>query len=104
MERGIGQTTIERLSTEGGALERVATGVYRIVAAPPPEHLGLRAAWLQLAPGKPAWSQLPMRESSHTVPRHRCMESVICQLTFKNLQCLGDDRPSDAMSESTSVN
>jgi hypothetical protein len=59
VERGIGQTTIDRLSMEGGALERVATGVYRITAAPLPDHLELRAAWLQLSPGKPAWSRTP---------------------------------------------
>ena len=72
VERGIGQTTIERLSTEGGALERVATGVYRIAAAPLPDHLELRAAWLQLAPGKPAWS----RTSDEGVVSHRSAASM----------------------------
>jgi len=55
----IGQTTIERLSAKGGVLERVATGIYRIVAAPVPDHLDLRAAWLQLAPETPAWNRTP---------------------------------------------
>jgi hypothetical protein len=58
-EIGIGQTTIERLTVEGGVLERVATGVYRVAAAPTPDHLELRAAWLQLAPEVPAWTRTP---------------------------------------------
>jgi len=53
----IGQTTQERLATPGGVLERVATGVYRLAAAPAPDHLDLRAAWLQLAPETPAWDR-----------------------------------------------
>lgn len=57
--RGIGQTTLERLATPGGVLERVATGVYRLVAAPVADHLDLRAAWLQLAPETPAWDRAP---------------------------------------------
>jgi hypothetical protein len=56
---GVGQTTIERLSAKGGVLERAATGIYRIVAAPAPDHLDLRAAWLQLAPETPAWNRTP---------------------------------------------
>jgi hypothetical protein len=59
LARGIGQTTIERLSVQGGTLERVATGIYRVTAAPIPDHLELRAAWLQLAPGTPAWNRTP---------------------------------------------
>lgn len=57
--RGIGQTTLDRLAAPGGVLERVATGVYRLVAAPTPDHLDLRAAWLQLAPEIPAWERTP---------------------------------------------
>ena len=70
--RGIGQTTIERLSGEGGTLERVATGVYRITAAPTPDHLELRAAWLQLAPSIPAWN----RTSDEGVVSHRSAASL----------------------------
>lgn len=57
--RGIGQTTLERLGAPGGVLERVATGVYRLAAAPVADHLDLRAAWLQLAPETPAWDRTP---------------------------------------------
>lgn len=57
--RGIGQSTLERLAAPGGVLERVATGVYRLAAAPAPDHLDLRAAWLQLAPTTPAWDRTP---------------------------------------------
>jgi hypothetical protein len=45
------------LTSPGGSLERVATGVYRLVVAPIPDHLELRAAWLQLAPDVPAWER-----------------------------------------------
>ncbi|MGW6642328.1 substrate-binding domain-containing protein [Streptomyces iakyrus] len=37
-----------------GALESVGHGVYRLAAAPPPEHLRIKVAWLRLAPGTPA--------------------------------------------------
>jgi hypothetical protein len=40
-------------------LERVAQGVYRLSGSPTPEHLELRAAWLQLAPDVPAWERTP---------------------------------------------
>ncbi|MEO5919212.1 MAG: type IV toxin-antitoxin system AbiEi family antitoxin domain-containing protein [Candidatus Limnocylindrales bacterium] len=43
---------------EGGLLERVARGVYRVRGAAEPDHLGLRAAWLQLDPARPAWERL----------------------------------------------
>src|SRR5690348_5082281 len=48
---GIPRRTLDRLASN---LERVARGVYRIVGAPPADHLELRAAWLQLAPEVPA--------------------------------------------------
>jgi hypothetical protein len=54
---GIPTTTLERLTADGSLLERVAQGVYRFTGAPPPDHLGLRAAWLQLAPQVPAWER-----------------------------------------------
>lgn len=54
---GIPPTTLERLTADGSALERVAQGVYRLTGAPPPDHLDLRAAWLQLAPEVPAWER-----------------------------------------------
>ena len=69
---GVGQTTIERLSAKGGVLARAATGIYRIVAAPAPDHLDLRAAWLQLAPETPAWNRSP----DQVVVSHRSAASM----------------------------
>lgn len=43
---------------EAGLLDRVAHGVYRLRGAPEPDHLALRAAWLQLDPGPQAWQRL----------------------------------------------
>ena len=54
---GIPATTLERLTADGSVLERVAQGVYRFTGAPPPDHLELHAAWLQLAPEVPAWER-----------------------------------------------
>lgn len=54
---GVGNTTLARL-VEDRRLERVAHGVYRIRGAGEPAQLGLRAAWLQLAPERPAWRRL----------------------------------------------
>lgn len=69
---GIGSTTLERLASPGGGLERVATGVYRLVGAPIPDHLDLRAAWLQLDPAVPAWE----RTAKDGVVSHRSAASV----------------------------
>lgn len=58
---GISPATLDRLSAadpDGGVLERVATGVYRLRGAPLPDHIDLRAAWLQLAPETPAWERV----------------------------------------------
>ena len=54
---GVGWHSIIRL-TDNGLLERIAHGVYRVRGAAEPDHLGLRAAWLQLDPGRPAWERL----------------------------------------------
>src|SRR5260370_39974022 len=54
---GMGTTTLERLTAPGGALERVAHGVYLIAGAPSPDHQEIRAAWLQVAPVFPAWER-----------------------------------------------
>jgi hypothetical protein len=64
---GIPDTTLERLTRNGAALERVAHGVYRLNGTPLPDHLQLRAAWLQLAPDVPAWD----RTISNGVVSHR---------------------------------
>lgn len=57
-QAGISPATLQRLSSES-VLERVAHGVYRLSGAPSPDHLELRAAWLQLAPEVPAWERTP---------------------------------------------
>lgn len=56
---GVALKTLDRLAAEGSVLERVAHGVYRLTTAPIPDHLDLRAAWLQLAPATPAWERTP---------------------------------------------
>jgi Transcriptional regulator, AbiEi antitoxin len=55
---GVSQATLQRLA-KTGVLDRVAHGVYRLTGAPLPDDLDLRAAWLQLAPGVPAWERAP---------------------------------------------
>jgi len=54
---GVGWSSLDFLRREG-LLDRVAHGVYRIRAAGEPDHLPLRAAWLQLDPATPAWTRL----------------------------------------------
>ena len=64
----VGWSGVMRL-VEAGLLERVAHGVYRVRGAAEPDSLGLRAAWLQLDPGRPAWERLDDRDLavvSHT--------------------------------------
>lgn len=56
---GVSPATLGRVTRNGDALERVAHGVYRLAGAPLPDHLDLRAAWLQLAPEAPAWERRP---------------------------------------------
>lgn len=56
---GISRATFDRLAADGSVLERVAYGVYHLTGAPTPDHLELRAAWLQLAPEIPAWERTP---------------------------------------------
>ncbi len=55
---GVSPATLQRLST-GGVLERIGHGVYHLAGAPLPDRVPLRAAWLQLAPGTPAWQRKP---------------------------------------------
>lgn len=69
---GLSRPTIERLVAEGSALERVAHGVYRLAGTPVPDHLELRAAWLQLAPQVPAWE----RDPQHGVVSHQSAAAV----------------------------
>jgi predicted transcriptional regulator of viral defense system len=55
---GVAWSTLAR-RVRSGSLERVARGVYRVRGAGEPEHLELRAAWLQLSPATPAWERTP---------------------------------------------
>jgi hypothetical protein len=56
---GVAPATLGRLTAHGSVLGRVAHGVYHLTGAPLPDHLDLRAAWLQLAPGTLAWERRP---------------------------------------------
>lgn len=56
---GTAPATLDRLTADGRVLERVTHGVYHLVGAPLPDHLDLRAAWLQLAPETLAWERVP---------------------------------------------
>src|SRR5919204_3157704 len=58
-EAGISPATMTRLTADASTLERVGHGVYHLAGAPIPDHLSLRVAWLQLAPGVPAWRRTP---------------------------------------------
>jgi Transcriptional regulator, AbiEi antitoxin len=71
-DAGIGPTTIDRLTSPSGSLERVAYGVYQLTGAPIPDHRDLRAAWLQLQPAVPAWK----RTADQGVVSHRSAASV----------------------------
>lgn len=59
VDAGTPPTTLDRLTAPGSALARVAAGVYHLAGAPIPDHLDLRAAWLQLAPDTPVWGRTP---------------------------------------------
>lgn len=56
---GVSPATLQRLSADEGTLERTAHGVYHLAGAPMPDHVGLRSAWLALAPGTLAWERGP---------------------------------------------
>ncbi|MEK6719113.1 MAG: type IV toxin-antitoxin system AbiEi family antitoxin domain-containing protein [Chloroflexota bacterium] len=56
---GVPRATFDRMTSDEGLMERVARGVYRLTLAPSPDHVALRAAWLQLAPDVPAWERTP---------------------------------------------
>jgi len=89
---GIGSTSLERLTAEGGLLERVANGVYRVIAAPIPDHLNLRAAWLQLATCRRGSVQ-PTRVSSPTGRRRRSTPWGISPLTATSSRSPSVARP-----------
>jgi hypothetical protein len=64
---GTSPRSLDRLAADGSVLERGAQGVYRLAGAPVPDHMDLRAAWLQLAPETPAWE----RTAEQGVVSHR---------------------------------
>ncbi|MFC7217931.1 hypothetical protein ACFQLX_07080 [Streptomyces polyrhachis] len=66
MSQEVRRWELHRLVSDG-ALEAVGFGVYRLAGAPAAEHLAVRIAWLQLAPGKAAED----REVSEGVLSHR---------------------------------
>jgi hypothetical protein len=54
----VSPATLKRLIRDG-VLERTGPAVYRLAGAPAPDHVGLRSAWLQLAPDIPVWERRP---------------------------------------------
>jgi hypothetical protein len=68
---GVSPATLQRMASES-VLERVAQGVYQLNGAPTPDHLALRATWLQLAPDVPAWERTP----AQGVVSHRSAAAV----------------------------
>ncbi len=57
LDAGVAPSSLARLLRDG-FLERVAHGVYRVRGGAEPDHMQLRAAWLQLDPAVPAWERL----------------------------------------------
>jgi predicted transcriptional regulator of viral defense system len=68
---GVSPATLQRLASES-VLERVVQGVYHLAGAPTPDHLALRATWLQLAPDVLAWKRTP----AEGVVSHRSAAAV----------------------------
>jgi hypothetical protein len=68
---GVSPATLQRLNN-AGVLERIRHGVYRLSGAPLPDHVTMRAAWLQLAPETPGWQRTP----EHGVASHRSAAAV----------------------------
>jgi Transcriptional regulator, AbiEi antitoxin len=56
---GVSPATMQRLSRDGAILDRTVHGVYHLAGAPLPDHVGLRSAWLALAPATLAWERVP---------------------------------------------
>lgn len=68
---GVAPSTLARMA-ESGVLERIAHGVYLVAGSPRPDHLELRAAWLQLAPETPMWD----RKGEQGVVSHRSAAAI----------------------------
>ncbi len=54
----VSPATLKRM-IRNGVLERTGPAVYRLAGAPVPDYVGLRSAWLQLAPDTPVWERRP---------------------------------------------
>jgi hypothetical protein len=80
-QAGVPWPTLSRL-TKDGLLERVDRGVYRIRGADRPDHLSLRAAWLQLDSTVPAWRRL-----------HDPNVAIVSHTSAAALYGVGDLRP-----------
>ncbi|MGH9171429.1 MAG: type IV toxin-antitoxin system AbiEi family antitoxin domain-containing protein [Acidimicrobiales bacterium] len=82
---GLAWTTLSRLASGDAVLERVARGVYRLRGSPPPDHLELRAAWMQLAPATMVWERTP----EQGVVSHRSAAAVygLGDLTADRHEC-----------------
>lgn len=78
---GIPAATFARF-IQRGILDRVAHGVYRLRGAGEPDHLQLRAAWLQLDPARPAWKRIDDQEGA-----------VVSHTSAASLYGVGDLRP-----------
>lgn len=73
LDHGVPRATFGRL-VGSGVLVRVAHGVYRILGSVDPEHLDLRACWLQLDPPSTGWQRL--NNESAAVISHRSAAAV----------------------------
>jgi predicted transcriptional regulator of viral defense system len=71
---GVATSSLDFLHQEG-LLDRVTHGVYRVRGAGEPDHLALRAAWLQLDPARRALRSFP------TLRRHRSTALGISERT-----------------------
>lgn len=54
---GVDQVSLDAL-THAGVLVAAGAGVFQLAGAPLPPNLDIKVAWLQLAPGTPAWQRL----------------------------------------------
>ncbi len=69
---GVATATLDRLTAaDGTVLERVAHGVYHLIGAPLPDHVSLRAAWLQLDPELYGLGHLGADRHEFTFPTRR---------------------------------
>jgi hypothetical protein len=60
-QAGVPWPSLARMAVDG-RVERVASGVYRVRGGAQPDHLELRAAWLQLDPATSGWERIAQPE------------------------------------------